>query len=444
MTKHLFINRQYFEKTWGIKMGIFSKPTAIGIFYNHTTDDCYGVKVELSSKTLHVKKAKSISLYGSDDAFSEQINNLVNDLAPNDETYVFASQADMAVVVDIMMPKLNLENLYNALLFEVPKYTPLSEEDIIWGYRVIKEVGDKLQVRLGIIEASKWEHLLNQFGHIKNGVEQIMPVELALDPFFGDKDFITHQESDLTVNYSLNADGLRHNVIVEGNDETNQFSKNSVDTTPVSATVNSVIEFDQAIACAAYGLTCYNRKHRTSWITLPQTIASKKKKSLFLINAILAVVCVALLLFSGYNWFAQNSKEETIYKSYKEKLNKEIKAITVEKADEQFLKVLEEEMSAALRNRKTFAQNMAKLTELIEDDYWLEKINWDGEKFDLSIRSSNPDNTVAKTLEETGLYENVSVKKNTANTGITTTSIKLSPVELQDTPADESEPKENK
>ncbi|MGL4854574.1 MAG: hypothetical protein ACRC37_04900, partial [Lentisphaeria bacterium] len=106
-------------------MGILSKPNCIGVFFD-ASGKCVVSKVQLIAKKYRLEKYESF--YIQDDQEKDGLNlaRLIASMDLNDETTIIVSQCNLASVVDLSMPKLAIENMRNALLFEMPKLVPVA------------------------------------------------------------------------------------------------------------------------------------------------------------------------------------------------------------------------------------------------------------------------------------------------------------------------------
>ncbi len=396
-------------------MGLLGNNNCIGIFLG-INGVCRAVKMEGSRKEFEIQAVAECTLEGEDNA--EQIKELVDSLNPSDNSLVIAGSDRLGNTVDLIMPKLSPEDLQSALQFEIPKYTPLSDEDVIWGYRIVGDIGEKGQhLRLGITPATEWEHTISLLGSVSTGVEMIMPPPMALDPAFGDVDYCCFDDGCNRSMLTKNDEGLRDAAFVEVDALTNPFQL------PATVGINPECsaEVDEnlckASLLAVYGLTANLRKDRRTWVKVPQTIQTKRRRSLMVVNAILALVLLGAGIYTGVSYLVAYNKEVGVYSKHVDRLKKEIEAISVVKADDKLITQLEKEMDDVLRDRPGFANLLSIITEIIDDSHWSDRFSWNGERFTIGLKTTKDDSDVAMLLEQSGYFENVTFKKDTSTSG---------------------------
>lgn len=397
-------------------MGFLGKNSTIGLFFGQGSI-CRAVKVVGGRKEFEVVGEAECLLEG--DNLSEKVRDLVESLRPSDDTLVIAGSDRLGTSVDLVMPKLSADDLHHALEFEVPKYTPLSDEDIIWGYRVIGDMGEKGQhIRLGVVSADQWEHFISLVSSVSKGIEMILPPVMALDPAFGDVDFCTFDDGNNRNMLCKSSDGLREAVFVEVDPLESSFKiPRNIDIADNCSVDDDEISY-KAVLMAVYGLTANIRKDRRSWIKVPQTIKSKRPLSLMFINVLLLVGIMGMAIFTGVKHLSVYNKKVAVYKKHIERLKKENSKINVVKADDELISALEQEMDDVLRNRPGFTNLLTVITETVDDSHWCDSFSWDGERFSIKLKTNNENSDVAMALEQSGYFENVTFKKNQSSSGL--------------------------
>ena len=401
-------------------MSLWGNENYIGVFLSG--DFCQVVKLGIEDKTPTIQEVASDNLTEENQA--SQVKELVNAVNPSADSLVVVGSDRLGNCVDLVMPKLALEDLHNALDFEIPKYTPLSEDEIVWGYRIVNDLGAKgLHLRLGITPVENWEHTINQVSTINGGVEIIVPTVMALDPAFGDSDYCT---SDSTC-YVKDEDGLRHPEFFD-EDELCFTLPDEISYPQGSKRVNEQVY--KAVLLACYGKEGNLRKDRRTLVRLPQTIQSKRRKGLLIVNLLLAVAILIMGIITGVSHMNAHNAEVALYNKHINRLKQEIESIKIEQTDEEAIRELETQMENTLRNRPSFADLLTVITETVDDSLWCDRLSWNGEKFTVGLKSQKDDSDIATIFEQTGVFENITFKKDTSSSNQVKMTLEMQVKEL--------------
>lgn len=406
-------------------MSLWGNESYIGVFLSE--DFCQVVKLIVEDKQPTILEVASDSLSGDNQA--AQVKELVESVKPTADSLVVIGSDRLGNCVDLVMPKLAFEDLHNALEFEIPKYTPLDEEETVWGYRVIGDLGEKgLHLRLGITPVENWEHTINQVSAVSGGVEIIIPTVMALDPAFGSTDFCSTAGDEFRTYYEKREEGLRIPIFSEDNTEYPFMLPEEIHYPQGSRRVNEPVY--KAVLLACYGMQGTIRKDRRTLVKVPQTIQTKRRKGLLYLNTLLAAALVVVGILTGMNYLAAHNDKVAVYQKHIERLKTDINKITVEKSDEEAIRELEVQMDDVLRNRPSFAELLTVITETVDRSLWCDRLSWNGEKFTISLKSNKEDSEIATELEQTGVFENITFKKDTSSSNQVKMTVEMQVKEL--------------
>lgn len=406
-------------------MSLWGNENYIGVFLSG--DFCQVVKLGIEDKKTTILEVASGEL--SEENQASQVKELVESVNPSVDSLVVVGSDRLGNCVDLVMPKLALEDLHNALDFEIPKYTPLSEDEIVWGYRIVNDLGDKgLHLRLGITPVENWEHTINQVSTVNGGVEMIVPTVMALDPAFGDTDFCSYGDDGSCTFYQKDELGLRHPAFTDNDGECPFLLPESIDYPQGLKRVNEFVYKATLLAC--YGKEGNFRKDRRTLVKVPQTIQTKRRKGLLIVNAILAVSLMIMGIMTGVNYLNAHNAETGLYKKHISRLQAEIEAIKIEQTDEEAIRELETQMNDTLRNRPSFADLLTVITETVDDSLWCDRLSWNGEKFTVALKSQKEDSDIATVFEQTSVFENITFKKDTSSSNQVKMTLEMQVKEL--------------
>ncbi len=382
-------------------MGIFSKSGSIGLYIDKF-GFCRGVKLS-SQNSIDFEYSVQLSLLDSElEADAKLLNNLISKFRPKDDQPILVSKHKLGSSTDLVMPNLSVSDLEKALYFEVPKLTPLSEDDYKWGYRIIENRGDQgLLLRISIIRRSDWEHLVNLVSRISGGIEMVIPIEFALDPVLTDHSYINTEGK---ISFTKKANGLRE--VVFGPTKTYREAINDLPVVVADTISGSCYDaaFYKAVVLAEYGLSISIKKDVTSWISLPVGAYTHHKRSLRVINYLVSTVILSIWIYVGYLHYQVKDEELAVYKKHAELLRKEVNAVKVTKTNDALVKKVQTEMATALRNRPGLANIIAEATVCLSDEYWCEKLRWDGERLVLSLICDKAGLSVGSCFDDSKIF----------------------------------------
>ena len=390
-------------------MNIFSKSGTVALYINDH-GYCCGVQWSSTGELLKVV-TKLLPLEGIESQDNpELIRQLVVELAPKDDQPILLSIHNLGSSVDLEMPNLPPANLQKALEFEVPKLTPLKEDYYSWGYRIVENRGDQgLIVRISILKAAAFENAIDLVSEIEGGVEMILPVEQAAQ---GNSDFIIKEHKIVFAKDEL---GFRKVKF----DSTNSYSSvlESMNIDPTQVSDESLESFYKAIIVAKYAMTTTLSKDVKSWIQLPNSVYTTKKRNLKFINLLLATVLISLWGWTGYLSFTADRKEKKVYQQHIAQLEKKLADVQVKSVSDEAIKKIQSQMDNALRNRPGVANLLAEATNVITDEFWCEKFRFDGERLVLSIVSSEVGKEIGSAFKDSEIFTVDAVRSQARSAG---------------------------
>ena len=390
-------------------MNIFSKSGSIALYINKS-GLCCGVQWSSAGELLNVG-TKKLSLADADSELDrDRIQQLVAELSPKDDQPVLVSLHNLGSSVDLEMPNLPPANLQKALEFEIPKLTPLNEDCYTWGYRIVENRGDQgLMVRVSILKTSVFEQMIDLVSKVEGGVEMILPVEQAVH---GSIDFIITEHK---IAFAKDELGFRKIKFQPTGSYSDALAEMKIDQSRVDG--ESLESLYKPVILAKYALESNLRKDVKSWIQLPRSIYTTKKRNLKLINVIVLLVLVALWGWSSYLFVAQDHEVKAVYQKHISQLEKKLSDVKVGSVSDEAIKKIQAQMDQALRNRPGVANLLAEATNVISDDFWCEKFRFDGERLVLSMVSSKQGQEIGSVFQDSEVFTVDAVRSQARSNG---------------------------
>jgi hypothetical protein len=390
-------------------MNIFSRSGAIGLYVDQS-GFCCGIQWSSDGSLLKVA-SRTIPLTSSGvEQAQSGLNQLVQELSPREDQLIFISFGHLGSTIDLEMPNLPSNDLQKALEFEIPKLTPLSEGDYTWGYRVVESRGEQgLIVRVSILKSLQFEQVIDLVANIDGGVEMILPIEQAV---LGEDDFIIKVGK---IAFAKEKSGVRKVKFGDTTSYREALTKFKVDTD--SFNDDHLEAYYKAIVLAKYAVEGNLRRDVKSWIQLPESVYTKKKRNLKLINLILFNILLLLWGWAGYEEWQQQNKEDAIYRQEITRLEKKWSEIQVASVNDDVVKKIQTEMRDALRNRPGVANLLAEATNLVRDEFWCEKFRFDGERLVLSLVSSETGQEIGSAFKDSEMFTVDAVRSQARSTG---------------------------
>ena len=164
-------------------MGLFARNNSIAVTW--TPNSCHAVRMGVSGKECTVTQAWHGILGKNGDSVAELVLNALRALQADDSIFIVAGgQGQGWGMADIKAPALKQDDLRNALAFELRKQTPLSLDQLRWGYRILPGEDKKDQrkrVRLFFVKNDYWTSWMKAIDGLHH-LDAMMPAPVALDP----------------------------------------------------------------------------------------------------------------------------------------------------------------------------------------------------------------------------------------------------------------------
>lgn len=329
-----------------------------------------------------------------------------------------AGSADVcAGSADLEYPTLPERELRNSLQYELAYHTPVQEDKVVWGYRVLQRADAQQRLRLYYMRESEWHRWLDELGALGRGVDAVLPPTLCFDPVLRGKScFITATENGAD-GYLFRAgpDGER---VVEWTEEPPEDAVGTGDT-PLSGldafkpgsleglSADEQRSYLPAILLGLYAMSSALHTDSNTRIPLPYELRPVRNRYSRLFAVALLLCLVTLAGYAGW-------KEYTAAKAYQDELRARIGDIESwaqnrggGDEDSRYDTLMAELRDVAVP-RVSFAASLQELTQITPDTLWVQSLSWKDGRLDVQFATEETDTGILRTVEDSELFSGVS------------------------------------
>ena len=347
-----------------------------------------------------------------DTSVAEVLAGFAKSLNAKDAAFTVASSLgpgwDMA---DVTMPNLPMEELRNAIAFELRKHTPLSLDKIRWGFRSTIAKQDKKQgsrTRIVYIKTDvfdKWTANVSALGQL----DMVIPPAAALDPLF-EEDTVIIPDSEGVTAYApspegrvasmVSADGLTLDKALPGG-----FIKwNDLESLPKE----EQMAYIPAVVLAAYGLTSAAGHDTATMLPLPPSLKPRRNVFMTLCASILlAISLLALVIYAVVGLQGRSSQIRALEKELK-KVNAELETIQkqIKPEKKKAIAELRKEMADVTPSIPPLPFVLLDLSKSIPSPAWLSgNFTWDEGLVKFTLEEPVTDPTLTATIDTQELLD---------------------------------------
>ena len=361
----------------------FARNTCVAYTWNED-GDCRAVMVSRAGDKCKVVKFLNAKA-NQNTSVAEVLSDAAKSMNAKDAAFTVASGLgsgwDMA---DVTMPNLPLEELRNAIAFELHKHTPLSLDKIRWGFRTTIAKQDKkqgLRTRVVYVKSevfTKWTTFISGLGQL----DLLIPPAAALDPLFEDDTVIIPDNADSATAYAPSPEG-RVSTTVPTADLTldkclpGGFIKwDELESVPLQ----EQLAYVPAILLAAYGLTAAAPHDTNTFLPLPPELKPRRNVIMtFCASLLLTITVLALLIYGVVNLQGRSTEIRMLEKELK-RINAEIDTIQkqIKPEKKKAIAELKKDMTDVTPNIPPLPLVLLDLSKSVPSPAWLSgNFTWD-------------------------------------------------------------------
>lgn len=394
-------------------MSLFSDKKCVAVSWS-ASGALRGLRIRHRGDKIEVEAAWEAETAGQSDVPS-RIAEAVSTLKTSEDLCLIAGGLQGMTTVDLKMPaKLTADQLSAALHFEVEKFSPLPIEEVHFGYRRLKKLGESVIIRLVIAPINLLEHWYGFLGEVQGGIDLLATPDSLLDPILSDCEVILPCDQNFWFRFApVSEDEPRENELLE-RFEGSTFEAlikqlpQQVSLGPLShCSKEELDKFTGAFVMALYGANCPVWRDRKTMIVLPEFLQASKPRKLLYLNLLLT----AFAILSGV-WYGVNVIRQDNYAT--RQLTNRIRAIDLELAKittkGEYLKELDEleaKLNELIPNRPGLPNVLTYLTESLPSSHWISDFRYNNGRYKISVNSQDDTKDVQQLLIDGGRFNNV-------------------------------------
>lgn len=320
---------------------------------------------------------------------------------------------------DLSMPDLDIENLRNALRFELTKQAPLRDDKLVWGFRKIGSTNKKqIIIRLAYLRETQWGHILDRLGELAGNIDAFIPPPAALDPILEGTALYIQSGKEKGNDYLYVPENERRELLYPDPEEQVNINAFGAGNTPLALdgfnpgdlselAPEEQRSFAGAAVLAMYGSSAALGKDKKTWLTLPEGMRPRRHIASRRTAAILGIY-LGLILVSGLAYrYIKSAQYLNDLQTREAEISKQIENLENREGARQFISSFQEELAEVNLDHPSLLQCLIDLTKNIPNEYWVSNFNWKNGDIELQIQSEKDDLTFLEKIRESPLLTDV-------------------------------------
>ena len=406
-----------------------SRAKAIAVTW--TTDSCNAVRVHAVHNSCAVEACWHGELNKDGASLAELLLNAMKALGADDSVYIIAGGNGQGWgMADLEMPAtLKSDELKSALSFELRKQTPIPQEKLLWGYRLLpKGAKDATRpVRLFYVRSEHWASWLKAADGLHH-IDALLPAPVALDPVLAGESLVLPASHATEGIYEYAPGKGGRAIIPHGEDEPLSLSQavppKACALGPISDLDRAVqLNFASAIVLGIYGLTsCVNEDHHTM-VPLPERFRARRNIPSKILAACLGFFIVALAVYSlagnlsGYS--AQLRQVDQAMRKTQAELD-QLQKLVDPKYNERAA-LIKQELIDNTPSGPDMPSALLAVTRTVPQTHWIgDAFEWRDGNVSFRVRGDTKDLELTSKLEDSKFLGDVTERLSTMSSGVFT------------------------
>ena len=399
----------------------FSFNSCIGLTWS-PDGECHGVRVARTRAGLTVVASWRASCEGGAPPAATLVQALPALGADENTGLVTGGTERIFASVDLVLPHLSSDDLRSALHFELRKHSPVAENQLAWGYRIVsaERADGTMLVRLSYARDSDWQRWIAACSGLTRRVDALLPPAAAVDPVFEGRPVLLAGSGDEPAWLLSTRPKGEREWLLDASASDGAFgappeplAAPDLDPGELRAQpVEAQQRFVPALLLALYGMGDAARADQRTWLPIPLELRPRRHR----LSRRLAVFFLAYVLILGavLSTRAAFSASGYLARLRSESKRLEQRLAEAEKGDDPsaFVDTLGKEIAAIDRTRPTMTAALVELTEQLKPDYWVANFTWNDAKIELEVHSETDDLSFIGDLEASPIFsEAVALRK---------------------------------
>ena len=423
-------------------MGLFARNNSIAVTW--TPNSCHAVRMGVSGNECTVTQAWHGMLGKDGDSTAELVLNAVKALQADDSIFIVAGgQGQGWGMADIKAPALKQEDLRNALAFELRKQTPLSIDQLRWGYRILPAEGKQDQrknVRLFFIKNDYWTSWMKAVDGLHH-LDAMLPAPVALDPVLAGQNLTIPGNSGQE--FRATPDGRQVSPLPDGTALTFQNAFPMKDFRPgklAALPEEEKLAFVPAVTLGVYALTANVAADAKTLIPLPDRFVAHRNITLKAIALCIAVYLIGLIVYTVAGSMSAKAAQIRQIDLAIQKTRTELENYTklLDPKDQEKAKLIREELVANSPDAPDFPTALLAITQAVKPPAWVaQTLEWKNGSISFQVQGPQKDLELASRLEASPYLGDVSERMSTYNQDSNNHTQRFELLARYDTPAEE-------
>jgi len=380
---------------------LFGKTCAA--FTWNADNECFGVLMRQAGSSYKVKRFWSDKVNNSDE-ISGALRRGAQSLGVHDTTIIIAcSSTARTSSADLSMPLLKHKDMLNALQFNVSKQSPLEQDELAWGYRILDPQASNgtPNIRVLLMRETVWSDWVDKTGSLPTGVDLLIPAVAVSDTVIKDRGVFLGKISEETGIYTSPADEGPRQLICSRLDDikTRLFGYGEqplespvIDPGKLSkAAAEEQAGFVDAVLLGAYGLTKEFSRDLITWRKVPTQMQPKRYIFAKSIAATLAVFIVLMSVFHASRFIADKSKQVNAVKSTINMERIKLKNLKFDPKKLSTVKDILQDMKDHKIQQYSTPEVLLELTERMPDKFWVTNFTLTLDSIKCSVKTTDGD-----------------------------------------------------
>lgn len=424
-------------------MGLFARNNAIALTW--TPNSCHAVRMSTAGNGCTVAQAWHGTLGKDGNSLAELALNAMRTLQADDSIFIVAGGNGQGWgMADVRTPNLKSEDLRNALAFELRKQTPLSMDQIRWGYRILPDTetkGDsRKRVRLFFVKNDYWNSWMKAIDGLHH-LDALLPAPVALDPLLDNQSLFLPDNNGCE--YRATPDGRQPIPLQEGTAFSFEQAfpmKNFALGKLAGLSEAEKLEYVPALVLGTYALTESVSNDAKTLVPLPERFVAHRNIALKALAICVVIYLIGLCVYTVTGNMstkaAQIRQIEVAIKQTRAELD-DLKKL-LDPKDQEKARLIREELLANAPNGPDFPTALLAITQAVKPPMWVaQTLEWKNGAISFQTQGPQKDLDLANRLEYSPYLGDVSERMSTYNQESNNHTQRFELVARFDTPTEE-------
>ena len=422
-------------------MGLFARNNSIALTW--TPNSCHAVRMTVVGNGCTVEKCWYGMLGKDGDSPAELLLNALKTLQADDSVFIVAGGSNQGWgMADLKAPALKSDDLRNALAFELRKQTPLSLDQLRWGYRILPN-GEKKDtqrlVRLFFVKNDYWNSWMKAIDGLHH-LDALLPAPVALDPVMSGQNLTILDNS--AYEYRFTPEGRQPVPVAANAAMTLEQAfplENFAPGQLAELSEPEKLAFVPALVLGVYGLTGSVSSDARTLVPLPERFVAHRNIALKVLALCVAIYLVGLAVYAVAGSMSAKAAQIRQIDVAIQKTRTELESYRklLDPKDQEKAKLIQDELAANTPTGPDFPTALLAVTQAVKSPSWVaQTLEWKNGTLSFQVQGPQKDLELASRLEASPFLGDVSERMSTYNQDSNNHTQRFELVARFDTPAE--------